>query len=60
MWNFVTITGTLFLPKFQHTHEEKNFIIIIKIEWNDNGNNKMEVNDYRKWGGGGEENQVGM
>jgi hypothetical protein len=53
VWNFVTITGTLFLPKFQHTHEEKNFIIIIKIEWNDNGNNKMEVNDYRKWGGGG-------
>jgi hypothetical protein len=44
---------TLFLPKFQQIHEEKKFIIIIKVEWNDKGNNKMEVNDCRKWGGQG-------
>jgi hypothetical protein len=46
VWNFVTITFSTQISA--HPQRKIKIIIIIKMEWNDNGNNKMEVNDCRK------------
>jgi hypothetical protein len=45
VWNFANIITENVISTENSAHSQKNKIIIIKIEWNDNGNNKMEVND---------------